>query len=411
MLSRLRYYREGFQVMRYVKSSTLVLSVLMVIPGSVFAQSGRTRPAQTTPGAASTKSQTSADDAEETAQPSGPAETIEGDVLRVDTSLVTVPVSVMDRYGKYIPNLRRQDFHIFDNGVEQKIAYFATVDQPFSVALVIDTSGSTHFKLEEIQNAAISFVNQLQPQDRVLVISFDEQIRVLTEATSDRNALTRAIRRTRTGGGTRLYDAVDMVIRKKLSELSGRKAVVLFTDGVDTTSRSASYSSTIREAQESDGAFYAVNYDTSGDLGNMGQGGGMPMPGGKGGILIGIPGWPGGNGGRGGLPGGVGGPAAGDYRRATEYLHELAETSGGRYYRGDTLTGISSAFEQIADELRRQYSLGYYPRQNGQTGQMRTIKVRVNQPDLVVKSRESYVYTQKKPNEKAAGTQQLTGAN
>ena len=404
--------------MRHVISRALVFLAIVFVGGQVLGQSGRTRPGQSTPGTNSTgqasgqtSSGTTVGDLDDKSQVDGPAETIEGDVLRVDTSLVTVPVSVMDRYGKYIPNLRRQDFHIFDEGVEQKIAYFATVDQPFTVALVIDTSGSTHFKLEEIQDAAISFVNQLQPEDRVLVISFDDSIKVLSEATNDRNALTHAIRRTRTGGGTRLYDAVDMVIRKKLSALSGRKAVVLFTDGVDTTSRSASYSSTLREAQESDGAFYTVNYDTSHDLGNVGQGG-IPTPGSTG-IGIWIPGWPGGNGGKGGgLPGGIGnGPASGDYRRATEYLHELAETSGGRYYRGDTMQGISSAFAQVADELRRQYSLGYYPRQAGQPGQVRQIKVRVNQPDLVVKSRDSYVYSQKKATDKETSSHQLTDSN
>jgi VWFA-related protein len=395
--------------MRHVISSAFVLLAIFLVAGQLQAQSGRARPAPSTSGTNSARPTTAANDAEETPETTGPAETIEGDVLRVDTSLVTVPVSVMDRYGKYIPNLRRQDFHIFDEGVEQKIAYFATVDQPFTVALVIDTSGSTHFKLEEIQDAAISFVNQLQPEDRVLVISFDDSIRVLSEATNDRTALMHAIRRSRTGGGTRLYDAVDMVIRKKLSSISGRKAVVLFTDGVDTTSRSASYSSTLREAQESDGAFYTVNYDTSQDA--LGQGG-IPTPGSTG-IGIWIPGWPGGKGGKGGgLPGGIGnGPATGDYRRATEYLHELAETSGGRYYRGDTMMGISAAFAEVADELRRQYSLGYYPRQAGQAGQLRKIKVRVNKPDLVVKSRDSYIYSQKKTNDKDPVTQQLTDGN
>ncbi|MCU1263923.1 MAG: von Willebrand factor type domain protein [Acidobacteria bacterium] len=395
--------------MRHVISSAFVLLAIFLVAGQLQAQSGRARPSPSTSGTSSARPTTAADDAEETPETTGPAETIEGDVLRVDTSLVTVPVSVMDRYGKYIPNLRRQDFHIFDEGVEQKIAYFATVDQPFTVALVIDTSGSTHFKLEEIQDAAISFVNQLQPEDRVLVISFDDSIRVLSEATNDRTALMHAIRRSRTGGGTRLYDAVDMVIRKKLSSISGRKAVVLFTDGVDTTSRSASYSSTLREAQESDGAFYTVNYDTSQDV--LGQGG-IPTPGSTG-IGIWIPGWPGGKGGKGGgLPGGIGnGPATGDYRRATEYLHELAETSGGRYYRGDTMMGISAAFAEVADELRRQYSLGYYPRQAGQAGQLRKIKVRVNKPDLVVKSRDSYIYSQKKTNDKDPVTQQLTDGN
>ena len=403
--------------MRHVISGTLVLLAIVLMTGQLRAQSGRTRSGQGTTGAQATgqpsgqasgqgSQGTTVDELNEKPAADGPAETIEDDVVRVDTTLVTVPVSVMDRYGKYIPNLRRQDFHIFDQGVEQKIAYFATVDQPFTVALVIDTSGSTHFKLEEIQDAAIAFVNQLQPQDRVLVISFDEEIRVLSEATNDRDALTRAIRRTRTGGGTRLYDAVDAVIRKRLSTIEGRKAVVLFTDGVDTTSRQASYSSTLRLAQESDAAIYTVAYDTSQDVGALGQQ--FPFPGGRGGIILGIPGWPGGNGGRGGgLPGG--GSTSGDYRRATEYLHELAENSGGRYYLGDTIQGISSAFAQVADELRRQYSLGYYPRPGGQSGQLRQIKVRVNQPDLVVKSRDSYVYSQKKTPDKENSNQQLTG--
>ena len=135
-----------------------------------------------------------------------------------------------------MPNLTRRDFHVFENGVEQRIAYFATVDQPFTVVLLIDTSGSTHFKIEDMHSAAISFVNQLKEQDRVMVMSFDDSIRTLCEPTSDRDTLIQAIRRARTGGGTRLYDAVHQVIRQKLKSISGRKAVVLFTDGVDTTS-------------------------------------------------------------------------------------------------------------------------------------------------------------------------------
>ena len=95
----------------------------------------------------------------------------------------------------------------------------------------------------------------------------------------------------------------------------------------------------------------------------------------------------------------MGGPNPGDYRRADEYLHDIAQESGGRFFRGDTIVGLSSAFAQLADELRRQYSIGYYP-PAGQSGQRRAIKVRVNQPDLVVKARESYVYSQKATAEK-----------
>ncbi|HYJ47301.1 MAG TPA: VWA domain-containing protein [Pyrinomonadaceae bacterium] len=311
-------------------------------------------------------------------------ETVEGDVVRVNTALVTVPVSVMDRNGKYIPNLGREDFHIYEDGAEQRISYFGTVDQPFTVVLLIDTSRSTDFRLEDMQNAAIAFVNQLKPEDRVIVISFDDDIDVLTKATSDRAELVRAIRRTRTGGGTRLYDAVDTAISKALKKIEGRKAVVLFTDGVDTTSRT-SYQSTVRKAEEFDALFYPVAYNTSGNIphGTWGSGPGS-------GIILGLPGA--------GIPG-IGGSGGGaspeEYRLASAYLHELAEKTGGRYYRGGSLANISEAFAQVAEELRRQYSLGYYPKQSGQSGQRRQIKVRVNQPGLVVQARDSYIYSQK----------------
>src|SRR5256885_13568856 len=118
--------------MRHIISGALVLVAILLVASHLQAQSGRTRPGQSTPGTATpskTPGQTSTEeDSDSPNQVDGPPETVEGDVLRVDTSLVTVPVSVMDRYGKYIPNLRRQDFHVFDQGVEQKIAYFATVD-------------------------------------------------------------------------------------------------------------------------------------------------------------------------------------------------------------------------------------------------------------------------------------------
>jgi Ca-activated chloride channel family protein len=325
--------------MKQTRSLALLLTALMLMVTSVAAQSGRTRPDPSAkPANSPSPSPSESDDIVN--QPgrnvlgNTQGEVIEGDVLRINTSLVTVPVSVVDRYGKYVPTMRRQDFHIFDEGVEQKIAYFASVDQPFAVVLVIDTSGSTHFQLEEIQDAAIAFVNQLQSQDRVMVMSFDDQIRVLCEPTNDREALAKAIRRTRTGGGTRLYDAVDLVIGQKLSHISGRKAVVLFTDGVDTTSRHATYSSTLKEAQESEGGIYTVAYDTAGDN-PLGTGQRIPYPTGRGGTGFPFPG----SGGRGG---GMPGSSPGDYRRASDYLHELAQESGGRYFRGDTLRDISA---------------------------------------------------------------------
>src|SRR5205823_67884 len=165
----------------------------------------------------------------------------EDEVVRVNASLVTVPVSVLDRDGRFIGGLRKQDFRIFEDGSEQQVAYFAPVEQPFTVALVIDTSGSTQFKIEDMQEAAIAFLDQLKPNDRVIVVSFDDKIRVLSEATNDRALLRDAIRRTHTGDGTRLYDAVDQIINQQLAHVQGRKAIVLFTDGVDTASKRATY--------------------------------------------------------------------------------------------------------------------------------------------------------------------------
>jgi len=104
----------------------------------------------------------------------GPEEVSEGDVVRVDTTLVTVPVSVLDRQGRFVPNLRREDFSVFENDIEQSIAYFEPAEKPFTVALVLDTSASTHFHLWEIKEAAIAFASQLRPQDRVLVVSFND---------------------------------------------------------------------------------------------------------------------------------------------------------------------------------------------------------------------------------------------
>ncbi len=337
--------------------------------------------------------------------PDGPEEVDAGDVIRVDTTLVTIPVSVTDRNGRYIPNLRKEDFRLWEDGVEQSVAFFASVDKPFSLVLMLDTSGSTRFRLEDIQDAAITFVNQLRQDDRVMVVSFDDQIRVLSEFTSDRNRLRDAIRQTETGNGTRLYDAVDLVMNQRVNSTSGRKAIVLFTDGVDTTSRHASYNSNVRDAEELDALIYPVQYDTyDAQGGGGGRRGGWPgsgrWPNSSGDVLGDILGGifqrrggrSGGGGGRGGGRGGGGGNGRGDYEVANRYLHELADRTGARSYQADSTQNLATAFANIAEELRRQYSLGYYPKSPSQAGQRRQISVRVNQPNLAVRTRDTYVF-------------------
>lgn len=427
--------------MRRIAVVSLLLSLLVFANATLFAQTRPRRvgssptttasqapsPTQTTPQTQTTvkrppvlTGRTNDNYPPSTQQPAPvasnePEEVGEGDIVRVNTSLVTVPVSVMDRSGRYIPDLRQQDFKIFEDNVEQQVAYFAAVEQPFTVALVLDTSESTRFRMEEIQDAAIAFVDQLRPDDRVLVVAFGDDIKVLAEATNDRYTLRNAIRRARNGGSTRLYDAVDFVINQRLNRINGRKAVVLFTDGVDTTSKRATYQSNIRDAEELDALIYPVQYDTFNDMGGSGGGSGSQWPSPPpnqrrrqpstteilGEILSDVFGGGGGGGGKrnppiviggGGNTGGGGaGTNRGDYDRADAYLHDLADKTGARLYRADNLRDLTQSFAYIAEELRRQYSLGYYPKTTAQAGQRRQIKVRVLRPNLVVRARDSYI--------------------
>jgi VWFA-related protein len=210
-----------------------------------------------------------------------------------------------------------------------------------------------------------------------------------------------AIRRTRTGNGTRLYDAVDQVIKQQLSRVRGRKAIVLFTDGVDTSSKQASYQSTLADAEELDAMIYPIQYDTYTDQ-QAGGGGGGGWPGRNPnptrrrkpgwGDVIGVIIGGGVSTGRGGGGGGGVGTSRGDYERAGEYLRQLATMTGGRHFPADDLRYVGEAFTNIAEELRRQYSLGYYPSRQSQASERRQIKVRVKRPNLVVRARDSYVY-------------------
>jgi VWFA-related protein len=326
------------------------------------------------------------------ATPTGPEEVGEGDVVRVDTTLVTVPVSVLDRLGRFVPNLKRDDFTVFENGVEQSINYFEPAEMPFTVALLLDTSPSTHFHLSEIKEAAIEFAKKLRPQDRVLIVSFNEEVLLLTEATNDQNTIEAVVEENaNTGNSTRLYDAVDLTIRERLNKIKGRKAIVLFTDGVDTSSQQATYNSTLAEVEELDALIYPIQYDTTdylramqnagstvtvvtkkrGPFGtttsqqtyNAPLNGGLPLP----------------------------GTRQEDYDRADRYLHTLADKTAGRLYVANDTEQLAQAFARIAEELRRQYSLGYYPKSDSGDGSgRRHISVKVRQPNLVVKARDSY---------------------
>ncbi|HKZ77182.1 MAG TPA: VWA domain-containing protein [Pyrinomonadaceae bacterium] len=191
-------------------------------------------------------------------QPEAPQEL---ETLRINTSLVTVPVVAADANGLYTADLRQEEFEVWEDGVKQEIAFFATVTTPFHVVLMLDTSASTKEKLGSIQKAAVAFVEQLQPADRVKIVSFDDEVRDLNEFTNDRARLKEAINRTRSGEGTKLYDAFSFAL-DSMRRIRGRKAIVLFSDGVDWHSDLATFDSTCRGIDEEDVIVYPIRFNT-----------------------------------------------------------------------------------------------------------------------------------------------------
>jgi len=195
------------------------------------------------------------------------------------------------------------------------------------------------------------------------------------QPTTDRQVLYNAIRKSNFGDGTSLYDAVDFSLRKRLNQIQGRKEIVLFTDGVDTTSRKSNYDKTLALAEESDSLIFPVYYNTFFDNRRR-QGSPMPPD-----IFYPPP-----------IMAGGGGGSAADYALGKKYLDDLAAYTGGRVFRPEsTPGGLSAAFEGIAEELRRQYSIGFIPVDEGKPGDRKQLKVRVARPNVVVRARDSYI--------------------
>ena len=431
------------------------------------------------PGLDPTMAQSNPQDKRKTEQP--PAD----ETIKIDTNLVTVPVIASDRRNLYVPDLKREEFTVAEDGVAQEIVFFSAIKEPFQVVLMLDTSSSTLEKLGQIQQAANHFVSQLQPADRVKVISFDDEVREQSDFTSDRKDLRLAINRARPGQGTKLYDAVKVALNS-LTRVQGRKAIVLFTDGVDWQSDSTSANDNLNVVEESGVIVYPIRYDTRADTEEMlrnqqetlGEtdlgtifggpnsrsrrgttpptvpgGGGTPVPSGRTGrddpyripipnIPLPLPGrrypddrYPGGGGagrfpddrypGGGGTgrfpddrfprdsrndrfpddrsPGGGGYPGTSRrgndnisvlldrlYRDGEDYLRQMAERSGGKLMRADLINDVPAAFALIAEELRHQYSLGYYPTNPNRDGKYRKIQVKVKRPETVVRARPGY---------------------
>ncbi len=422
--------------MRFIlKSFCFAFIITLTLASLTFAQSGRSKQRA---GDAKKNQPPAQAEASPSPTPSTETEPVKEmqdvESVKVETNLVTVPVIVSDRNNLYIPDMQQEEFTVEEDGVRQELIFFGSITQPFHVVLMLDTSGSTQDKLGQIQRAASTFVNELQPADRVKLISFDDKILDYGDFTNDREAVRAAISRMRSGNGTKLYDAMRLAIAS-LKNVQGRKAIIIFTDGVDWRSDHASIDENRRQLEEAGIIVYPIRYETreeversvrqqqrdgqSVDLGTIFGGGSqspttppanpgtqIPLPERKpttptiGGIPIPpilIPKTNDPN--RRNDPTRPNTGGQGDdidqtldllYSTADGYLNDLALITGGKLYRADFLSSLPTVFASIAAELRTQYSLGYYPTNNARDGKFRKIRVRTTRKGLSVRARPGY---------------------
>lgn len=312
------------------------------------------------------------------------------EVIKVDSNLVSVPVIVSDRDGRYIPGLRQEDFKVYDNNEQQTLSFFDGAEEPLNIALLLDTSRSTEGVLNDIKKAAKSFLKELRPQDRAMIVSFDYDIHRLSPLTSDRKVLEKAIKQATVGKyvGTLLNDAVMEITSRDLKPINGRKAIILLTDGKDVGSQ-VYQSDLLAYAAESDAMIYSIYYASS-----------MPRPFARERgrhRRLGRGRFPGGGGVGGQGPGPERGPGQGRGRRrqedrtesAKEFLAKLSEVSAGRFYQSET-TDLKQTFVLIAEELRNQYRLGFAPGNLARDGSLHSLRVKVDKPEVAVRARTQY---------------------
>lgn len=305
------------------------------------------------------------------------------EVIRVQTNLVSVPVVVSDRQGRYVAGLKQADFSLFQDGKQKEISFFATNEEPMNVAILLDTSRSTEFVLDEIKDAAKDFIKLLQPNDQAMIVTFDADVNVIQNLTSNQKDLEKAIKKVEIGDfpGTVMRDAVFETVSRSLAAAKGRKAIILLTDGKDFGSY-PTQNELLRTLEESDVMIYPIFFKTSffqqrQIFNRRGRvfGGGRRM---------------GGN-----FPrrrpnnDRVRNRDERQNQFAMEYLQKMSELTAGRFYEEDG-TNLKKTFAIIADELRKQYRIGFYPENVADKSAVYEIKVKVSRPEVSVRSRNSF---------------------
>ncbi len=340
-----------------------------------------------------------------TAESAPPVDSRGSYALKVSVDSVFLNVSVRERStNRSLPGLQKNDFRVYEDGVEQQIVQFLPTEAPFNLLLLLDVSGSTQSYVHLMKEAAVNFTNQIDSRDRVAVATFNSTVRLEQAFTNDRAAAQRAINRIKSGGGTAFYDALMTCLDSYMRGLEGRSAIVVFTDGVDNQLQGrpgegsrTTYDQLYRRVQESDTIIYTIFLDTEGQMQAASR---MPRRTSGGG-------WPGGRR-RGGFPGGfpfpmpVPQPSPSPYPRrqadetavyeeASRQLQEIADQTGGRMYTPHKAAELSGVYSQIADDLRVQYLLAYNSSNQAHDGRWRQVQVEVEtHPDCAVRTRKGY---------------------
>jgi VWFA-related protein len=270
--------------------------------------------------------------------------------LVVDVDLVNVVFSVLDRKGRAVPDLNESEISIVEDDAVQKITNFTREEGgPVALAVLIDTSNSIRAQFKVEQEAAIDFFHTTvrRRQDKAMLMSFDSTVDVLQPFTDDADLLTKAVRRLKTGGGTKMFDAIQIACQEHLRKETGmRRVVVLISDGDDNMSFEV-LNSAIEAAQRAEVAIYAISTNTSGFFG-------MSAP------------------------------------KNDKVLKRLAEETGGRAFFPAKIDEMAVNFQDISLELRNQYSLGYRSANRQKDGSFRNIKINTTRKDAKVFHRKGY---------------------
>jgi Ca-activated chloride channel family protein len=293
--------------------------------------------------------------------PTGSQEVSPGDVIRVDTELVTLTATVTDQRGRYVANLKQSDFAVYEDGVKQDLAYFNTGDRvPVSLGIIFDTSGSMIDKIHGVQDAVEHFVKSVSAGDEIFLIRFSEDAELVQDFTDDRRRILRAVEHLEPHGSTALYDAVVLGLERIKQGKHRKRALLLLTDGNDTSS-SASFDSVVALARRSEVTVYALGIG-HGERGSFGH----DPHGGQSGDTVDI-----------------------------RVLRAIAEPTGGAaYFLENAHRGgrdlIDEAATEVANELKQQYTLGYYPSKKRSDGTFRQIKVELPNKSLRVRTKRGY---------------------